>query len=171
MRKVTIFSDASHCPTSSVGAWACWIKTFGASAMVKGGAFRGLPRDSTAAELMGIVNALAMTRDAGWLSGAEVMVQCDSLNALQIVRFVLKAKDTPAPSGLPTPDIRRIPKKREDLAAIAAVLLQMVTQEGATVTTRHVRGHQEGEGRQYVNRLVDQTARQAMRRAKRRTAA
>jgi ribonuclease HI len=171
MRSVTIFSDASYCAKSNIGAWACWIKTDGASAVVKGAAFREPTRDTLAAELMGIVNALAITKTAGWMLDAKVMIQCDSVNALQIVRHALGAADSPAPGGLATPLPKRLPKKRDDLAAIATVLQSVVDQQGATIIVRHVRGHQEGKGRQYVNRLVDQTARRAMRAKRREKAA
>ncbi len=169
MRRVTIFSDASYCARTKAGGWGCWVKTDRASAVIKGGAFRDPPRDSLAAELMGIANALVVTRNAGWLCGSWVMVQCDSLNALQIVRRATGAEDSPADGGLPTPVIRRMPPKRPDLAAIADAIKGVMGSQGTTIVVRHVRGHQQGEGRQFVNRLVDQTARKAMK-AKRRSA-
>jgi hypothetical protein len=58
------------------------------------------------------------------------------------------------------------PKLKDDSKKAVEVIRAIVSARGLKVACRHVRGHTEGNGRQYVNRAVDAAARKAMQQAK-----
>jgi hypothetical protein len=58
------------------------------------------------------------------------------------------------------------PKLKDDAKKAVEVIRAIVAARGLEVGCRHVRGHTEGAGRQYVNRAVDAAARERMRQAK-----
>ena len=153
---VTIFTDASFDPKTKSAGWGCWIKTTGASSVMKGGKINHPCRDSSEAELCAIANGIAVARACGWLRGAEVMIQSDSLDALSTVRKALKCEDRPADKGLPVPKRRK--EFRTGTTDVIDFILATVADEQAVVATRHVRGHQTGSGRAWVNREVDRLA-------------
>jgi ribonuclease HI len=143
------------------------VKRDGGISEAFGGSFRNPMPESTTAEVCALANA--MHRALGWrliLPGDVVMLQSDSLAALERIRRTLPASfDNPAKGGLPVGQSR---KARGAAVAQAAADRIKALAEGANLTlvTRHVRGHQKGGGRQWVNGACDQIAKAGMRKAR-----
>jgi ribonuclease HI len=162
-----IFADASFCPRTKAAGWGAWVKRDGGVSEAFGGSFRDPMPDSTTAELCALANA--MHRAIGWrliLPGDVVMLQSDSLGALERIRRAIPASfDNPAKGGLPVGQSR---KARDASIGLAAADRIKALAEGANLTlvTRHVRGHQKGGGRQWVNGACDQIAKAGMRKAR-----
>jgi ribonuclease HI len=161
---VTIFADASHDHRARVAGWGAWIKADGRSSITCGAAMKGPVASATEAELCALANALTVARLRGVLCGrCVVMMQSDCLVALAILRSKIpNVEDRPAPGGLAVDPIRRMKLTKVHLAAVD-VVREIVTALEISIVTRHVRGHQPGGGRQWVNAAVDQIARRAMR--------
>jgi len=161
---VTIFADASHDHRARVAGWGAWIKADGRNSITCGAAMKGTVASATEAELCALANALTVARLRGVLSaGCVVMMQSDCLVALAILRSKIPdIEDRPAAGGLAVDPIRRMKLTKVHLAAVD-VVREIVTALDISIVVRHVRGHQPGGGRQWVNAAVDQIARQAMR--------
>jgi ribonuclease HI len=161
---VTIFADASYDHRARVAGWGAWIKADGRSSITCGAAMKGPVASATEAELCALANALTVARLRGVLSGrCVVMMQSDCLVALAILRSKIPdVEDRPAPGGLAVDPIKRMKLTKVHLAAVD-VVREIVTALGISIVTRHVRAHQPGGGRQWVNAAVDQIARRAMR--------
>jgi ribonuclease HI len=161
---VTIFADASHDHRARVAGWGAWIKADGRSSITCGAAMKGTVASATEAELCALANALTVARLRGVLSRRSVvMMQSDCLVALAILRGKIPdVEDRPALGGLAVDPIRRMKLTKVHLAAVD-VVREIVTALEISIVTRHVRAHQPGGGRQWVNAAVDQIARQAMR--------
>lgn len=158
---VTIFADASVDPKTKVAGWACWIKANGAESIIRGAPLKKPVVDSTEAELSALANAVAVAAAVGVLSG-HVLLQSDSADALSCILWGVKgAIQSPARDGYSFQRRRRAPRK-EYHAAIAAID-NARRKTGITIAVRHVRGHQEGDGRQWVNRKCDEVAKRFMR--------
>lgn len=166
---VTIFADASHDHNKRAAGWAAWIKADGREAITCGAAMKKVMKNATEAELCAIANALTVARLHGLLSvDGCAMVQSDCHTALALIAtFVTKVIDNPAPGGLPVTRLKRkLARHIKKHAAAINVIQAVVSATGLTIITRHVRGHREGDGRQWVNRLVDVRARREMRMAR-----
>lgn len=161
---VTIFADASHDHNARVAGWGAWIKADGRSSITCGAAMKASVASATEAELCALANALTVARLRGVLSGGcVVMLQSDCLVALAIIRGKIpNVEDRPAPGGLAVAPIKHMKLTQVHLAAVD-VVRGIVTALEISIVTRHVRGHQPGGGRQWVNAAVDKIARQAMR--------
>jgi ribonuclease HI len=168
---VTIFADASHDHNARVAGWGAWIKADGRSSITCGAAMKGTVASATEAELCALANALTVARLRGVLSGRSVvMMQSDCLVALAIIRSkIAGVEDRPAPGGLAVDPIKRMKLTKVHLAAVD-VVREIATALEISIVTRHVRGHQPGGGRQWVNAAVDQIARRAMRHRRRKIA-
>jgi ribonuclease HI len=161
---VTIFADASHDHDARVAGWGAWIKADGRSSITCGAAMKRTVASVTEAELCALANALTVARLRGVLvTGSVVMMQSDCLVALAIIRKAIPdVDDRPAPGGLAVVPIKRMKLTKVHLAAID-VVREIVTALEISIVTRHVRAHQPGGGRQWVNSAVDKIARRAMR--------
>lgn len=169
---VTIFADASHDHNASVAGWGAWIKADGRSSITCGSAMKGTVASATEAELCALANALTVARLRGALArGSVVMLQSDCLVALAIIRGKIPdVEDRPAAGGLAVDPVKRMKLTKVHLAALE-VVREIVSALEISIVTRHVRGHQPGGGRQWVNAAVDKIARQAMRHRRRGKAA
>ena len=161
---VTIFADASHDHKARVAGWGAWIKADGRSSITCGAAMKGAVASTTEAELCALANALTVARLRGVLSRRSVvMMQSDCMVALAVLRSKIpNVEDRPALGGLAVDPIRRMKLTKVQLAAVD-VIYEIVTAFEISIITRHVRAHQRGGGRQWVNAAVDQIARRAMR--------
>lgn len=141
-QRATLFVDASYCPETRVGAWACWWKV-DSIRRSGSGVFRVPMPDSTTAEACALARALhayasheAMPR--------RVLAQTDCLGAINVFR--------PAPPRM---------------TALAIEARRLVAGLPLVIEYRHVRGHQGGASpRSWVNEWCDGVARQLMRRAR-----
>lgn len=162
---VMIFADASWCQQTHAAGWGAWIKADGAQSTTTGAALKGDIPSAHVAELMALANALHVAKATGMLTeGAVVMLQSDCLNALSNIRRRLPgASNNRAPGGAvvgPTSQKRKLADgAKEPLEAIAAIGKEFKLR----IQVRHVPGHREGDGRQYVNRLCDSIAKRGMK--------
>jgi len=161
---VTIFADASHDAKSRVAGWAAWIKADNRASILCGAAMKKTIASTIEAELCALANALALARLRGVLAtGSVVMIQSDCAVALSIIRGKVEGvTDRPALGGIAVNPARRTKLSSEHLAAVNVIREIAETLE-ISIITRHVRGHQNGSGRQWVNSQVDRIARRAMR--------
>lgn len=160
---LTIFTDAALCPRTGASGWGAWMKGSGDS-VTMGGQIRDLLVSSTEAEIRAGANAFAAAASRGDLKpNSVVMWQSDSLHAL---RWLLAAypmsRDRPAKDGIPA--VR--PKSVSEVQARSAgarELVRICKDMKLIVLTRHVKGHQQGPNRQWVNRRCDEIAGEHMR--------
>ncbi len=158
-----IFADASVCLKTGAAGWGAWVKRDGGVSQVFGGSFRNTMVFSTEAELAAIANAIH--RALAWrliIAGDVVMVQSDSAEALARIRQFTAAGDNPAVGGLRVGPSRRPPRRPLVREAVERIKV-LAEQHRLTLVVRHVRGHQAGPGRQWVNAECDRTAKDHMR--------
>lgn len=166
---LTLFTDASHCPRTLATGWGAWAKADGWAAGAKfSGTVAETAANSGEAELWGVACALEHGAEAGWLAGTPtVMVQCDALRPLDLLVHHMGAR----------------PQNHEDSFQLsgrgggyrvvspsehrALVRLRLVLEE-RTVLVRHVRGHQQGGTRQWVNNWCHSAAIRHMRQERQR---
>lgn len=156
---LTIFTDAALCIRTGASGWGAWMKGGDIPSIMVGGQIGDILQSSTEAEIRAGANAFAVARSRGLLQpGAVVMWQSDSLHAL---RWLLAAyplsRDRPAKDGIPAGR----PKELSPTAASSAgcrELARICRELKLRVLTRHVKGHQEGPNRQWVNRQCDEIA-------------
>jgi ribonuclease HI len=162
-----IFADASFCHKTKAAGWGAWVKRDDRVSEAFGGSFRDTMPNSTDAELCALANALHRALARRMIEpGDVVMLQSDSLGALVRIRSTIPATfDNPARGGLAVGVSRKATGR--DVAQAAADRIKALA-DGANLTlvTRHVRGHQEGGGRHWVNETCDQIAKAGMRKAR-----
>lgn len=161
---LTIFTDAGLCPRTGASGWGAWMKGGGASSISVGGQIADLLNSSTEAEIRAGANAFHIARGRGLLKpGMVVMWQCDNQTALRwLLAMHPKSRDRPAPGGLESRAAQTMTialKKSAGLKALKAICTDM----DLRILTRHVKGHQRGPNRQWVNRLCDEIAGEHMR--------
>jgi ribonuclease HI len=161
---VTIFADASHDHKARVAGWGAWIKADGRPSITCGAAMKEPIPSTVEAELCALANALVVARLRGVLARRDVvMLQSDSQTALGIILSKIPGvADRPAAGGLTVDEVRKMKLTKLHAAAVA-VIGEIVATLDVALVTRHVRGHQPGGGRQWVNAEVDRIARRAMR--------
>jgi ribonuclease HI len=122
---------------------------------------RVIPRygySSTTAELLAVAHGLEAMR--GYLVPGDtgVMVQSDSVSALSIILTHVEGSWHSAhPDGVQEVPARRKALLRGEKAGVARIRAVLEAHR-LRLMTRHVRGHQDGEGRHWVNREVDRLA-------------
>lgn len=163
----TIFADASFCPKTGSAGWAAWMICGGKSSLTIGGRITAPAPMSYDAETFAAVNALYAARAAGYFTaGQVVMLQSDCLRALAIFRyFVPGTVESRHRDGLATTPIGKKKLKAPDKLALAAIE-KLMAETPVKIVVRHVRGHQPGHGRAWVNEECDRLAKQHMRDAR-----
>lgn len=168
---ITIFADASFCHRTSAAGWGAWAKGDGWDAgSTFGGELKTRCLNAGEAEIAAIANTL-ITLQRQELLHDEIMLQSDCLRALQLIRQAVRVKGSVRPvvsnhkRGAPIPASNLIPSPLEK-QALDVINLAVV--ECQTLLLRHVRGHKNGEGRQWVNRKCDEIARTHMERQRKR---
>lgn len=163
MTRLTLFADASYCAKTKAGGWGAWFKTDGMKeGVLIGGTFKTAMTNSSEAELAALANALTrLCNDGRLVPVAELMVQSDSMRALQLIAHKLpgvirrKHKD-----GLHVHDGVLTPSPTE-VAALGRIGLIRGEAEMLLVV-RHVKGHSPWGGRSWVNRQCDEIAKRHM---------
>ena len=162
---LTLFVDSSLCQQTKAGGWGAWaIRRDWCEGRLFGGRFgrETAPGSSREAETCGIANALAALRKTGGLDDVErVMIQCDCLQALELIGGRLDqvtVSDHDAGCAVHPKLMRATDLEMAALASIEKV--------GKPLILRHVYGHRKGGGRQWVNTMCDQIARNHMRDAR-----
>jgi ribonuclease HI len=163
VNSATIFADASYDDRNKAAGWAAWIKADGRASAMASGAFKALPSTSSDAELLALANAVYSANRLGMIDdGAEILLQSDCLHALSIVLWAIPgAIERRHQNSAPIARYKQ-PRLKDDARKAVEVIRAIVAARGLKIACRHVRGHTEGAGRQYVNRAVDAAARKAM---------
>jgi len=148
MSLITLFSDASWCPQSKVGAYACWWKTDGITGR-DSGVLKGPCISAEIAELFGLANGIWLVlRRVRPGQGSKIIAQTDCVGAIGILKGTRR---TPPAEGI----------------ACADMVRAMLQQAGVRVEYRHVKGHRGVETpRNAVNSWCDRAARDHMRAAR-----
>lgn len=166
---VTIFSDAALCPRTGAAGWGAWMKGSARPSVMRGGSMRLRLKSSTEAEAQAGANAFHAALHAGLITrGATVMWQSDSIHALKwLLSLYPMARDRPAKDGLATTRPRKV-SEAALLSPGANALHDFCQEHQLRVLVRHVKGHQEGPNRQWVNRQCDEIAGRHMRESRKR---
>lgn len=161
---VTMFTDASVLPLVKSSGWACWIKGDGRDSASFHGKLRSYHPDSTVAELEAIANGLLTAADFGYFRPEDslIMIQTDSVHALACLRKIRPDIEIRNHAEAATIITRR-KKLHPRLQAPVDVIVDALDNLKLNAVVRHVRGHKEGRGRQWVNRHCDQLAKEAAR--------
>lgn len=170
---VTLFSDASICPDTGGVGWAAWAKCDRGTARGEG-ILKRLTIDSSVAEAMAAVNAIAIARIAGLIeTGDRILIQTDNNSVMDIlrgtarrgVRRSYRERGDISCEQLHTEVLRR----NEEIDEISATYARIVDEMNVTVMWRHCKGHRGLEDRRAaVNSDCDQRARIHMTEARRR---
>lgn len=160
--QVTMFTDASVMPKKLSSGWACWIKGDGRESSSFHGRLKSYHPDSTVAELEAIANGLMSAAETGYFRPEDrlIMLQTDSAFALSCIRLArpeIQIRGHATSAHIPT----RRKKLSPRLKAPVDVILTTLDALSLDVIVRHVRGHKEGGGRQWVNRHCDRLAKEA----------
>ena len=159
---ITIFADASHCPHTKAAGWGAWAKGDGWKQGVTFGGSLGIRTNNSAeAELAAIASAVrTLFNNDSMRKYDAVMIQSDSLRALQVIYHALDTCHIANHSeGAPIPYTAQLtlsPAEKKTADNLVELL------RGRMVYVRHVRGHQRGGGRSWVNRTCDEIARRGM---------
>lgn len=147
--RVTIIADASHCTDTQAAGYGYWI----ASERGKhggGGFIRQKVSGSIAAEMMALINAVAIAVKRELLQkGDHALLQTDCQGAIDAFTGLRK----------------RLSQHEKDAREIFYELKQGT---GFTISFRHVKGHTSNpEARFVTNNLCDARAKKGMRLARR----
>jgi ribonuclease HI len=167
VKLITLFVDASHCPSTKVGGWGAWAKQAGwPNGTLFGGAFKGVIPNSAEAELCAIANAMQSLHLHDLLIGdVKVLVQSDCLRALGLIAsFVSSCEVNNHPDGCPIQ--KTTATKPTALEAKALATINALVSGSRRLSLRHVRGHKAGKGRNWVNRQCDHIAKGYMKQAR-----
>lgn len=156
---LTIFVDASYCQKTKVAGYGSWAKRRDwAIGRFGGGTVEGC-KDAAEAELRAIAHALEAVEMAADVEC--IMIQSDCLRALHLIRILVPdayASFQYGTAPIPTAPIAPSNHERDSLHRIRDV--------GRRIMLRHVKGHKEGDGRQWVNAQCDKVAKDWMRGAR-----
>lgn len=168
---LTIFADASFCDRTHAAGWGAWYKHGNMDAGVMfGGQVAETVTNASEAEIYAIAHALdtAARRGAMHLPVDAVMLQSDCLRALQLIlKCVPNSQERRHKHSRLDPITGRERIEASVIERGALFIIQGVVERHKTFV-RHVKGHQQGEGRSWVNRQCDETARLCMRDARNR---
>lgn len=162
--ELTIFTDAALCPRSGASGWGAWMKGGGEASITVGGQISDLLFSSSEAEARAGANAFAVAKGRGLLKpGSVVMWQSDSLTALRwLLGSYPLSRDRPAKDGISAGKPKGLSATAK--ASPGATELARICKElKLRVFVRHVKGHQGGPNRQWVNRRCDEVAGEHMR--------
>ena len=157
---VTMFSDASVFADRRKSGWGFWIKGDDRDSMSAGGPIEVFHPNSDRAELDAIANGLACADAAGYFRPSDrlIMIQSDNAGALMVLQAATQAINRPHEESAEL-HRRKKPLDAHQQAA-ADRITAIIRRHGLTVLVRHVRGHKDGGGRNWVNRLCDRLAKQ-----------
>lgn len=146
--RVTLIADASFCNDHKVAGYGYWVAS-DRGREGGGGEMQGVVGNNVVAEMMAVCLALFHGLKKGLVQeGDEVLLQTDCLPAID----ALSGKRT-----------KLITQERE----VVDKVLEYKKRFSLQLEYRHVKGHTNRPGNRYItNRLCDQRAKEAMRRAR-----
>lgn len=158
---LTVFADASYFPDQGVAGWGGWARRDDTEPWVHGGPLTPNP-DTTVLELEALAIWLQVLHAKNWLQASDeaILIQSDSLGALQSIRGVIRNT-----WSVKSSDNRIHPNKKRVASHQPAleVLTPLLTPR-EVVYLKHVKGHQGGgTPRNYVNELCDRRAKKEAR--------
>lgn len=166
---LTLFTDASLCGHTKAAGWGAWFKRKDMQqGALLGGEIACAVTSSGDAEIHAIAQALDTLARRGWLHAPveAVLLQSDSVRALQLI---LQCVPHTRESQHQQSKISSIATKQRLSASPiergALFVIQDVLRRQSTIV-RHVKGHQQGNGRSWVNRQCDAIAREHMQAAR-----
>lgn len=144
---ITLFTDASFCPTTRLASYAAWAKADG-QVLRKSGMLKDLPENSTEAEIKAIINGLYFVLvEMRPPEGSWIIAQTDCKTAMDL--FLGKVRSVPAWNGF------------------TSVILPKLHQAKVKTDFRHVKAHKGNSSpKNAVNTWCDQEARRLMRAAR-----
>lgn len=164
---VTLFTDASVRHTLSAAGWGAWCRGDNRQSRTFSGMLGAPGPDgrtvftghSNTAELLAVTHAMEALHRSDYLVPADdvVMVQSDCLGALAILGTHLNARFSSHPEGSQFLPRRQKGLIRLEKAAVARIE-NVLKERGMSLVVRHVKGHTEGDGRNWVNRECDRLA-------------
>ena len=159
----TIIADASFCHRTQTAGWGAWMIADGLRSLTTGGAMKTTMQSSQHAELAAIANAFHVANARGYLrDGETVLLQSDCQGALAAILYhVPGSHDHPAKDGIRVHPMRSAGTKRN--RKVLQAVKGIVQARSLHLMVRHVKGHAEGEGRFYINRVCDDVAKSHMR--------
>ena len=167
MQLLTLFCDASLCHKTGLAGWGAWAKHGGwDKGYLFGGGFKTPMASSNEAEICGIANALTHLANNDKLENiGQVMIQVDNLRALAVIKaYVPNTSERKHATGAPVHGVKTLPTAQEMKAV--KHLRELVKDHDLKLIVRHVRGHQPGQSRNWVNRQCDEIAKTFMLQAK-----
>lgn len=167
LTRMTLFTDASWCPTSKFGGWGAWARRDGWSrGYFFGGTFKTRFKSATLAEMGAVANALVWAGRENWLEGVDiVLVQSDSTGALVTIRDnIVGARENPHADGISMADHTSSIADDRTAAKVLDAIRSAVDLFDLSLEVRHVKGHAGGaHPRSAVNTQCDHIARKNMR--------
>mgnify|MGYP001806228300 CR=1 FL=1 len=171
---LTLFTDASLCGQTCAAGYGAWAKRDDMKAgETFGGEIIERVTSSSEAELYAVAHALDLLHKKGLLHlpTKTVMVQSDSVRALQaILQCVPGASETRHRQSRLQGPLLPHRLKLNPIERGAIFIIQDALRHVRPLV-RHVKGHQQGDGRNWVNRECDRIARQHMGNARAKRAA
>ena len=158
---VTIFTDAANNPRKQVAGWGCWAIGDGREPFTCSAPIRPYQERVIRCELIGLRDGLERVLTEYVRQADEfILLQTDCLDALRVINEETNAIERQHRNGAPLAGRYYVTPAREE-RMIARVIGELVFGTGRTLYVRHVRGHRPGKGRQWVNRVTDQLAKDA----------
>lgn len=151
---ITVCSDASVSDKHKVAAWACYVRTQGV--LVKTGGILKTPiSSSNVAERTGIANALWIANEKTDLTQLKLIVYCDNIMAMKMVKVTNK-----------TGRLKRASREHNEF--FEKNILPYL-EKARSYELRHVKGHlkmtkwDSVSKRNFMNRWCDKHARSLLR--------
>lgn len=148
---VTIYTDASFCPKTKTGGWACWIKHGEGQKIEYASHIPGECKSSLEAEMLGILGGIAVVRNhVEYVRGSTVLVVVtDCQDAIDFI------------NGTKTNYNKN---KNFDLYKTLARLIHEQRPAKTHLNMKKVKAHSDNDGvRSWVNNRVDEEAKRVMR--------
>ena len=161
MSAVTIFADASVNPRKKIAGIGAWAKGDDRDSVTYGAPLEYTP-GVTLCELKALRMMIEHLIEKGylWPTDDYFMLQSDCLQALWIINKCNPSyRESKHPEGASIKTWNQRSKPSTGQTREARRIGELL--ENCTVTLRHVKGHKEGGGRQWVNDTCDKLAKRA----------
>lgn len=163
---VTMFADASVSSKTKCSGWGFWIIGDGRDSMYAGGPLKGFSKNTSVAELEAIANGISCASAAQYfrVGDRSILIQCDNIEALGCLIAARSSIEHDAHEESAAVNKRKRRMCDRQKAAVDHIL-KIADQHRLSITVRHIRGHTDGSGRNWVNQLCDSLAKKGRRKA------
>jgi ribonuclease HI len=165
---LTLICDASFQEETGAAGWGAWAKiSTWPRGYFFGGPFQSQMPTVQMAELCGLANAAYILSKEGRLEGVtRIMMQCDNMHALQMVKYFVKGTITASARDA---NVHNLKPRTARLAytGLAVTALDKINhiaeKHGLVFSLRHVKGHHRSkQGPYWVNEQCDHIAAEAL---------